>query len=74
MTHVTDEDLILHFYGEAPADAARIDAHLAGCNACRANWTSLTRTLQMVDSAEVPDAPEGFERVIWAKVDRKSVV
>lgn len=67
-THVTDDDLILHFYGEAPNEAPRIDGHLANCEACRANWTSLTRTLQMVDSAEVPEAPEGFERVIWAKV------
>ena len=39
MTHVTDEDLILHFYGEAPADAARIERARAlvvqhRCNFC----------------------------------------
>jgi hypothetical protein len=66
--HVNDDDLILHFYGESTGEAARIDAHLAECTDCRANWLSLQQTFKMVDSAEVPDAPEGFERVMWARV------
>jgi len=66
--HVNDDDLILHFYGESTGDAARIDAHLAECTDCRENWHSLQQTFKMVDSAEVPEAPEGFERVMWARV------
>ena len=66
--HVTDDDLILHFYGENARAAAEIDGHLATCEACRANWSTLQRTLQLVDTAEVADAPEGFERVMWARV------
>lgn len=66
--HVTDDDLILHFYGEATREAARIDAHLAECADCNANWDALQQTLKMVDNCEVPDAPEGFERVMWARV------
>ena len=66
--HLTDDDLILHFYGESAGDAVRIDAHLAGCDACSANWTTLKRTLELVDAAEVDEAPEGFERVMWARV------
>ena len=77
--HVTDDELILHFYGEAAADAPRIDDHLAACGECREHWTALQRTMQLVDAAEVPDAPPGFERVMWARIqpslpDRKSVV
>lgn len=66
--HPTDDDLILHFYGEAAGEAPKVDAHLAECADCRANWESLRQTLQMVDSADVADAPEGFERVMWARV------
>ncbi len=66
--HVTDDELILHFYGEAAEQAARIDAHLAECGDCLKNWTALQRTMQMVDSAEVAEAPAGFERVMWARV------
>ena len=66
--HVTDDDLILHFYGEANSEAPRIDAHLAECADCRGNWNALQQTLKMVDSCDVPDAPEGFERVMWARV------
>lgn len=66
--HVTDDELILHFYGEAPREALRIDGHLGECDHCRANWTALQRTMQMVDSADVDEAPAGFERVMWARV------
>jgi hypothetical protein len=66
--HITDDQLILHFYGEAPREADQIDAHLAACDGCRENWTSLQQTLRMVDSADVVDAPDGFERVMWARV------
>lgn len=66
--HVTDDELILHFYGEAPGDSARIDEHLGECGDCLTNWTAWQQTMQMVDSAEVTDAPAGFERVMWARV------
>ncbi|MFH1730651.1 MAG: hypothetical protein ABIF82_03240 [Planctomycetota bacterium] len=66
--HVTDDELILHFYGEAANEAPRVDTHLAECGECRDNWLSLRHTLTLVDSAEAPDAPEGFERVMWARV------
>jgi len=66
--HVTDDELILHFYGEAAHEAARIHAHLAECGDCLKNWTALQRTMQMVDRADVTEAPAGFERVMWARV------
>ncbi len=66
--HVTDDELILHFYGEAPGEAPRIDEHLSECGECRQNWVVLQRTMQLVDGAEVPDAPADFERVMWARV------
>ena len=66
--HITDDDLILHFYGEASSEAARIDAHLAECADCSGNWHALQQTLKMVDSCDAPEPPEGFERVMWARI------
>jgi hypothetical protein len=69
MTHPTDDDLILHCYGEHPADeAARIDAHLSVCAACSESWRELRETLQMVDAAEVPEPAPAFERLMWARI------
>ena len=69
MTHPTDEDLILHYYGEGGADAeARLTAHLSACDACHTAWTALRRTMEMVDVAGVPEPSPAFERVMWAKV------
>jgi hypothetical protein len=35
-THLTEDDLILHYYGETGhGDEARIDAHLASCAECQ---------------------------------------
>ena len=64
MYHLTDEDLILHFYGEGgPSEERRIDDHLAACSECRQAWTELGETLKLVDAAKVPEPGEGFERV-----------
>lgn len=67
--HPTDEDLILHYYGESEATAeARIGAHLAECKACGMAWAALRQTMEMVDAAEVPEPSPAFERVMWARV------
>lgn len=69
MYHPSDEDLILHFYGEGgPAEERRIDDHLAGCSQCRQAWTELGETLKLVDAAKVPEPGDGFERVMWARI------
>jgi hypothetical protein len=67
--HPSEEDLILHFYGEGGADEERrIDDHLAACSECRQSWTELGDTLKLVDAAKVPEPGDGFERVMWARV------
>lgn len=69
MNHSTDDELILHFYGEhAPADRARIDAHLGSCAQCQSLWDEIGRTLTAVGDADVPEPPPHFERVMWARV------
>jgi hypothetical protein len=69
MTHPTDEDLILHYYGEGGTDAeGQVTAHLVECEACGTAWAALRQTMAMVDGAEVPEPSPAFERVMWARV------
>jgi hypothetical protein len=71
MSHLSEDDLILRYYGEAgEAEAAAIDAHLAACATCRDAWLEIGQTLKLVDTASVPEPPDGFERVIWARVQQ----
>lgn len=69
--HPTEEDLVLHFYGETgPDEERRVDDHLASCSTCRQSWNELGDTLKLVDAATVPEPGEGFERVMWARVQQ----
>ena len=71
MSHLSEDDLILLYYGEADAaDEAPMHAHLSSCEACRAVWQELGHTLKLVDTAAVPEPPDGFERVVWARVQQ----
>ena len=68
--HLTEEELVLHFYGEHRSQEARVDAHLDSCPQCQTAWTALREALQMVDDAVVPEPGPGFERAMWARVQQ----
>ena len=69
-THLTEDDLILHYYGETErGDEARIASHLAACAECQAAKASLVRVMTMVDAAAPVEAPLGFERTAWARLE-----
>ena len=68
--HLTDDDLVLHYYGEMPsAEEARAESHLAGCGSCQDSYTRLQRVMAFVDSAPAVEAPDGFERTSWARLE-----
>jgi hypothetical protein len=68
--HLSDDDLVLHYYGEMQrADEAHAGSHLEACHACRENYSRLQRVMAFVDSAPAVDAPDGFERVAWARLE-----
>jgi hypothetical protein len=70
MVHLSDDDLVLHYYGEmTAADEHRAAGHLAECPACQQNYARLQRVLAVVESAPIAEAPEGFERVAWARLE-----
>src|SRR5262245_19920065 len=64
--HLTDDDLVLHYYGE---DVPRAESHLAACADCQASFTRLQRVMAFIDSAPAVEAPEGFERIAWARLE-----
>ena len=68
--HLSEDELILHYYGETErADVARVDAHLGSCQECRLAQTQLRRVMTLVDSAAPVEAPLGFERTAWARLE-----
>ncbi|HWI19922.1 MAG TPA: hypothetical protein VNT81_19350 [Vicinamibacterales bacterium] len=68
--HLTDDELILHCYGEVErADQARVDAHLASCMECQAAKEKIARVMAMLDTAAPVEAPDGFERIAWARLE-----
>ena len=69
--HPTEDELILHYYGEAPAEIrCATEAHLAACPSCAAVWQELTTVLGAVTAVPVPEPGEDFERVMWARVSQ----
>ena len=64
--HLSDDDLVLHYYGE---EIPRAESHLAACGACQANFTRLQRVMAFIDSAPPVEAPDGFERTAWARLE-----
>jgi hypothetical protein len=69
--HLTEDELILHCYGEVDrADRSRVDAHLASCAECQLAKEKLARVMAMIDTAPPVEAPIGFERIAWARVQQ----
>lgn len=66
--HLTHDDLVLHYYGESAAEAARIDAHLASCGDCRQALYRLQRTLALVDTSAEGEPAPGYEATMWARI------
>lgn len=66
--HATEEELILHYYGELPPDA-RVEAHVAQCAQCRRSLAELGHVLSLVDAQQLPEPLDGLEQRVWARVE-----
>jgi len=68
--HLSEEELILHYYGEtARAEEARVASHLGECGDCRQADTQLRRVLTLVETAAPVEPRPGFERDVWARLE-----
>ena len=67
MKHLSEEDLILRYYGE-PTSGAEADEHLESCEACRASLVSMSRVLDAMDELEVPEPLDGLSNRVWQRI------
>jgi hypothetical protein len=68
--HLTEDQLVLHYYGELETDGERAAVtHLSGCGDCHRQYTRLQRVMAAVDSVPAPALPEHFERTVWARLE-----
>jgi hypothetical protein len=75
MNHPTEEQFVLYYYGEE----AHVDAHIGdyvgdhmgSCEQCRANYQTLQRVLNSVDSFPVPERAPDYESRVWAAVGKR---
>src|SRR5689334_2255115 len=86
MNHLSEEQLILHYYGEDPhddnsadansgqpvtLDALTIERHLEECGECRTLFASVQRVLNIVDSFPVPEQPANYGEQVWKRIEPK---
>ena len=67
--HLTEDDLILHYYGEDQTTEAGVTQHLDACADCGAAWQQLRRVMEAIDAAPVPEPSPSFERNVWARLE-----
>ena len=66
--HLNEDDLILHYYGEAKSAEHGNESHLESCAECGAAWHQLRRVMDAIDAAPVPEPGPSFERTVWARL------
>lgn len=76
MNHLTEEQLILHYYGEegdaeTRSDALAAEQHLDACAECRGIYSSLQRVLNVVDSLPVPDLAPDYGAQVWRRIEHR---
>jgi hypothetical protein len=67
MNHLTEEQLVLHYYGEHAEDP--VEDHLNVCESCRAQYRGLQRLLNTLDAAPVPERPPEYGAAVWRKIE-----
>jgi len=67
MQHLTEEQLVAHYYRDDDAPAAA-NEHLASCAECAAEFDSITRVLALVKEAPVPERGEDYGEQVWTRL------
>jgi hypothetical protein len=66
-THPSDDDLVLHHYGEHEEGEA-VEAHLADCAECAARRGALAHVMGVVSEGAVPARGPDYGRQVWARL------
>ena len=64
MNHLSEEQIVLHYYGDAE-EALEVERHMAACAECRGEFARVQSTLKQIEPLEVPEPAGGFEEKTW---------
>lgn len=67
MQHLSEEQLVAHYYHDDEAPAAA-EAHLAACAECRAQYDTIRRVLRLVHDAPVPERGDEYADEVWTRL------
>lgn len=70
MTHYSEDDLTLYYYGEGRARAA-IERHLDACAECRSLYREIAGTLAMIAAPEAPERGDQYGLEVWQRIRHK---
>ena len=66
MNHPNEEQFILYYYGEDPG--VPVAEHMAGCDTCRAEYRTLQRVLNTVETMPVPERGAEYGATVWNRI------
>jgi hypothetical protein len=69
MSHPSEDDLILHFYGEA--DDSTLREHVDSCPRCREELRLLREALTEVDEVAPPERGEDYGARVWERIEEE---
>jgi hypothetical protein len=68
MKHLSQDDLILHYYGEC---RAKITQHMATCPECREKYEQLSSMLSGIILPEPPPRGDDYAATVWTRIRPK---
>jgi hypothetical protein len=67
VTHYTEDDLTLYYYGEGRR-RADIERHLEACASCGSLYREIAGTLAMIAAPEVPERGDQYGLEVWQRI------
>jgi hypothetical protein len=64
-THLTEEQLVAHYYGESKSEA---EAHLRECAECRGELRALEQVLAVAEAEPAPERGEEYGAQVWTRI------
>ena len=66
MQHLTEEELVSHYYRDD--ERGDVDAHLGGCAECATRFDMIGRVLALVTDAPVPERAGDYGHRVWSRL------
>jgi hypothetical protein len=69
VTHYTEDELTLYYYGEGDARRRRdVENHIEGCAACASVYRDISGTLRIIVPPEVPFRGDQYGLEVWQRI------